>query len=184
MMDEAPARSPSWGRPGCILACAAAALGVLYAAVSAYWGAGGTALLDTVGGTLERDARAHSAGLSVLVWTTVALKLVAGGVGLLAVALPQGPSPRQRRVVRGAAWLAAAVLVLYGGVLTLVGLLVQADIVHAAPHADHRALRWHAFLWDPWFLVWGLLLATALTRTRRPAADRLRRRGEPSHAHT
>jgi hypothetical protein len=23
------------------------------------------------------------------------------------------------------------------------------------------ALRWHLGLWDPWFLVWGLLLAAA-----------------------
>lgn len=75
--------------------------------------------------------------------------------------------------MRGAAWLAAAVLVVYGGVLTLIGLLVQADIVHAAAHANHKALRWHAFLWDPWFLVWGLLLATALALSRGPSADRL-----------
>ncbi|HEY2595515.1 MAG TPA: hypothetical protein VGK33_16610 [Chloroflexota bacterium] len=109
-------------------------LAALYAAVSAYWGAGGTALLDTIGGTLEREGRARSAGLLAVVWLTVLLKL------------------------------AAVVLVLYGGVLTLIGLLVQADVVHASAHADHTALRWHAFLWDPWFLLWGLLLAAALTR--------------------
>jgi hypothetical protein len=100
------------------------------------------------------------------VWLTVALKLIAAAVGLLAVAQLRWLRPGQSRIVRGAAWLAAAVLVLYGGVLTSVGLLVQADIVHASGHADHDALRWHAFLWDPWFLVWGLLLAIALTRTR------------------
>lgn len=142
-------------------------LGAAYAAVSAYWGAGGTALLDTIGGTLEREGRARSTGLLAVVWTTVALKLAASGVGLLAVARPQWLSFRWCRVVRGAAWLVAIILVLYGGLLTSVGLLVQADIVHASAHADHKALRWHAFLWDPWFLVWGLLLATALTLTRR-----------------
>jgi hypothetical protein len=66
-------------------------------------------LLDTIGGTLEREGRAR----------------------------------------------AAVVLVLYGGVLTLIGLLLQAEIVHASAHANHKSLRWHAFLWDPWFLVWG-----------------------------
>jgi hypothetical protein len=83
--------------------------------------------------------------------------------------------------MRGAAWLAAVVLVAYGGVLTLVGLLVQAEIVQASAHANHRALRWHAFLWDPWFLVW-LLLATALALSRRPVPDRRRRPNDPSHA--
>ena len=172
VMDEAPARSTASRKPAWILACAGAALGVLYAAVSAYWGAGGTALLDTIGGMLEREGRAHKPGLLAVVWTTVALKLTASGIGLLAVAQPHWLSPRWCRVVRAAAWLAAVVLVLYGGVLTSVGLLVQADIVHASTHADHKALQWHAFLWDPWFLVWGLLLATALTLTRRPSTDR------------
>jgi len=155
-----------------MLACAAAALAALYAAVSAYWGAGGTALLDTIGGTLEREARAHNAGLLAVVWMTVALKLTAGGIGLLATARPEWLSPRRCRVVRGAAWLTTAILTLYGGTLTSAGLLVQAGIIHASARADHRALRWHAFLWDPWFLIWGLLLAAALTLTRSRPPDR------------
>jgi len=32
--------------------------------------------------------------------------------------------------------------------------------------ADHRALAWHAYLWDPWFLVWGVLVTAALLRSR------------------
>lgn len=146
-----------------ILACVAAALGALYAAVSAYWGAGGTSLLDTIGGTLEREGRARSAGLLAVVWITVLLKLAAGGIGLIAISQPQWLSSRWSRVARRVAWLVAVVLALYGGILTSIGLLVQADVVHASAHADHKALRWHAFLWDPWFLVWGLLLAAALT---------------------
>jgi hypothetical protein len=149
-----------------IPACAAAAAGALYAAVSAYWGAGGTALLDTIGGTLEREGRAHSVGLLVVVWITVLLKLAAAGIGLIAVSEPRWLSSRWWRLARRVAWLVAVALVLYGGVLTSIGLLVQADIVHASAHADHKALRWHAFLWDPWFLVWGLLLAAALTITQ------------------
>ena len=173
MLSAMDARPTPLRRPAWILACAAAVLGALYAAVSAYWGAGGTALLDTIGGTLEREARAHNATLLAVLWVTVALKLIAGGLGLLAVAQPRWLSARGCRVVRGAAWLAAGVLVVYGGILATTGWLVQAGIVHASAHADHRAQRWHAFLWDPWFLVWGLLLATALALTR-PAVQRAR----------
>jgi hypothetical protein len=165
-----------------MLAWVAGLLGVLYAAVSAYWGVGGTALLDTIGGTLEREGRARSSGLVAIVWITVVLKLAASGVGLLAVAQPRWLSARQGRQARGVAWLASVVLVLYGGVLTLIGLLVQANIVHASAHAEHKALRWHAFLWDPWFLLWGLLLMTALALSRQPPADRLRRQRDSEPA--
>src|SRR5438067_12900194 len=96
-----------------------------YAALSAYWGAGGTALLDTIGGALEREGRARAAGVLAIVWATAVLKLAACGIGLLAVPQPKWLSPRQCRVMRGAAWLAAVVRVAYGGVLTLIGLLVQ-----------------------------------------------------------
>jgi hypothetical protein len=59
-------------------------------------------------------------------------------------------------------WIEAAVLTTYGLVLTAVGLLVQAHVIHASATADHRALAWHAYLWDPWFLIWGLLVFGAL----------------------
>lgn len=126
-------------------------------------------MLDTIGGTLERAGRAHTAGVFVVLWITVLLKLVAVVVGLLATAQPEWLSQTRCRVVRRVAWLASGILVLYGGVLTVIGLLVQADIVHPSADADQKALRWHAFLWDPWFLVWGLLLAAALALSRRPA---------------
>ncbi len=48
------------------------------------------------------------------------------------------------------------------GVLTLVGLAVEADLISASSNADHTALRWHAFFWDPWFLLWGLTFTAAL----------------------
>ena len=55
----------------------------------------------------------------------------------------------------GAAWAAFAV-----------GLLVQAGLIGTPGGADHRALAWHAYLWDPWFLVWGVLVTAALFRSR------------------
>lgn len=161
-MDDTPAPVAASRQAAWRLACAAAALGTLYAAVSAYWALGGTALLDTIGGALERAGRTRSTGLLGVVWATVVLKLAASATGLAAAAQPRRPSPRHRRVLRRTALLIAVVLVLYGGVLTVIGLLLEADIVHASHDADHRALRWHAFLWDPWFLIWGLLLAAAM----------------------
>lgn len=104
---------------------------------------------------------------------TVAAKLVAAGLGPAVVVRRREP----HRLLVVAAWTAAGVLTSYGAVLTLVGLLVQADVVHAAADADRRALAWHAYLWDPWFLVWGVLLATALGTSRRSRVRRRRAAG-------
>lgn len=151
-------------------------MGLAYAGISVSWGLGSTWALDTVGGGLAREGSAGNPLLIAVVWVSVVLKLVAAGLGLAAV-LPAHPSRRLllRRVPLGrallvTAWLAAVVLTVYCGVLTLVGLLVQADVVHADATADHRALAWHTWLWDPWFLLWGLLLGAALVRHRRASS--------------
>jgi hypothetical protein len=66
-------------------------------------------------------------------------------------------------------WIAAVGLIAYGGVLTVAGLVVQAGLFDAAVHADERALAWHAYLWDPWFALWG-----AAFPSRCGAADGIR----------
>lgn len=170
-----PGPAPS-RRPGTGWAVAALVVGLGYAGISISWGLGNTWALDTVGGELARQGSAGNQLLIAVVWVSVVLKLVAAGLGL-AVVLPAHPSRRLlvRRVTLGrallvTAWVAAAVLTLYGGVLTLGGLLVQADVVHADATADHRALAWHSWLWDPWFLLWGLLLGAALVRHQRASS--------------
>lgn len=147
-------------RPGRPWAWAALLVGSASALISVAWGLGSTWALSTVGGALEREGRAGNPTLAVIVWISVLLKLAAAGLGPAVTGRPSPP----RRLLVVAAWTAAVVLTLYGGVLTLGGLLVQADVLHASQGANHRALFWHTYLWDPWFLIWGLLLATALVR--------------------
>jgi hypothetical protein len=165
---------PSPGRDangGLWAARAAFVVGALYAAVSVYWGLGGTWLLDTVGGSLARLGRAHDATVIVAVWVTACLKLTAALLPLVAIRAPRG---RTARVSRLLAWISGAILTTYGAVLTVVGLLVQADVIHRSAGADRRALAWHAYFWDPWFLLWGLLIVTALLRNRAATAHRAR----------
>jgi hypothetical protein len=142
---------------------AALALGLPSALISAYWGSGGEWLLDTVGGTIEEEGRAGNPALIAAVWAAVALKLVAAFVGLASV---NRWLPRRNRFIRLTGWAAAAILTLYGLVLTVAGVLVEAGVISAAPDADRHALRWHAFFWDPWFLLWGACLAAAMTLSR------------------
>lgn len=121
-------------------------------------------MLDTVGGSLERGGRAGDLVVVLALWAAVALKVIAAAVPLLAIYRLVGA--RWQRLVWGLAWIEAAVLVIYGLVLTIVGLMVQAGVIAASASADHRALAWHTYLWDPWFLVWGLLVTAALLRAR------------------
>jgi hypothetical protein len=143
-------------------------VGLLYAAVSVYWGAGGTWLLDTVGGLLARLGRARDATLIIAVWAAAALKLTTALLPLLALHYPG----RRTCIARSLTWTAAGTLTIYGGALTGIGVLVLADVIPSAANADRRALTWHAYLWDPWFLIWGLLIATALVRSRTVTAPK------------
>ncbi|GGM69172.1 hypothetical protein GCM10012275_44480 [Longimycelium tulufanense] len=157
--DLVPARPPR----GLLLLVwcgyAAFAVGLLHALVSVYWAAGGTAGLDTLGGTLEELARQRDPRLIAIVWLTAGLKLVASVLGLAVVQQWGRRLPRGLLLV--AAWGAATLLVLYGGALTVGQVLVKVGVVAAAPTMNWKAFHWHLFLWDPWFLAWGLLLAAA-----------------------
>ena len=147
-----------------ILAYAAAVLAFASAAVSLIWVLGGTLLLDTVGGTFEDLARDRSAGAVALGIVVVVVKVAAG---LLALALVR---PWGRRVGRRPLLVASAVgsvvLILYGGVLVLVGGLVLGNLVTPSAPVDEHALRWHVFVWDLWFLVWGIALGLTAWRYR------------------
>jgi hypothetical protein len=157
-------RGSSGSVRGLWAARAAFVVGLLYAAVSVYWGVGGTWLVDTVGGSLARRGRAGDVAVIAAVWAAAILKVVAALLPVMA--LRDLGNPTLNRGTRLVAWVAAVILTIYGAVLTGVGLLVQADVIHASANADHRAQAWHAYLWDPWFLIWGLLIATALLRSR------------------
>jgi len=51
-------------------------------------------------------------------------------------------------------------------VLVLVGALVLAGAIDPADPVDEHAMRWHVYVWDMWFLLWGLALAFAGWRLR------------------
>ena len=151
-----------------LAAVVACALGLGHAAVSAYWAFGGTALLDTIGGSLERWGREREPALVAGLWLVVVVKMMVAlaapvlagvGAGLL-------PAWTRGRVARLLGWIAATVLVLYGGAMTSVGLLVEAGVLDAAADADRTALAWHAFFWDPWFLLWGVAFSLSLWASR------------------
>jgi hypothetical protein len=159
---------------GLRLAQAASVAGLAYAAISVYWALGGTWLLDTVGGTLGQQGRAGNPGIVLAVWAAAVLKIIGAIVPLAAAGVTPGPATTtRRRQMRILAWVEAAILTIYGLALTGAGLLVQSGAIAPPASADHRALAWHAYLWDPWFLLWGALVTAALVRSRQPHPARI-----------
>ena len=93
-------RSP---RPTTLAAARAAlVVGAAFAAVSLYWGLGGTAMLATVGGALAAGGRSGTLATTSLVWAAAILKMIAAVLPLTLVssrspardgADPQRPGP-------------------------------------------------------------------------------------------
>lgn len=147
-------------RPGSRSAYAAFWCALLFALVNLYWTLGGTFALQTVGGRLARAVAERNTTMIVVLAITVVVKL--GGAGFaLALVQPWGRVfPRWLLLVCG--WAAAAILIGYGSVLVGAAASVEIGIVAAPPEIDWTALRGHLYLWDMWFLVWGVLLGSAM----------------------
>jgi hypothetical protein len=142
----------------------AAGLALASAAVSLYWAAGGTALLDTVGGEIEDLARERSAATIAALCVVVVAKLLAAALALSLVQRWGERFSRRARTLLAA--LGGGALALYGGVLVVAGALVLSGAIDPNGDVDEHALRWHVFVWDLWFVVWGIALLAAARVSR------------------
>lgn len=166
MLPASPRAPRGWTQLAGYAACAWA---LVFAAVSFYWAAGGTIGADTIGPALANLALARDPEFVAILWITGALKLVAG---LLALALVQRRGwfiPRWLLLVAG--WGAGAGLILYGGASFVQHALMVAGTIAVPAGLGETAARWHLLLWDPWWLLGGLLFAAATWGCgRRPAS--------------
>ena len=168
-----PARASSTARPWSTdgAAYAACAWAVVFAAASFYWAAGGTAGEDTVGGVITRLP-----GIVALLWVTGALKVI-GALLALALVRPWG-RVLPRWLLLTLSWAGGVGLTAYGAIPLVVNGLMVAGVLHGPGPVDWTLMRWHVFLWDPWWLLGGLLFVAAAwsyqrrTQARRGAAYR------------
>ncbi len=159
--DSAGHRDRIANRPAIVTAVLAGTSAI----VSVYWGLGGRWLIDTVGGAIERIANRGGAAPVLLALGAAAAKVIAGFVALLLTIRPR--SLKERRLVLSLNRLIAWIVTLYGFVQVIAGSLVLTGGIHATPTTDVHALRWHVFVWDLWFLVWGLANLRAAKRYRK-----------------
>lgn len=140
---------------------AAAGCAFLFAAVSFYWAAGGTLGLATVGQEAVELSRSGNVAVIAAPWFVGVVK-VAGGLLALALVQPWGRRAFPRRLLLLAGWAGTAALVLYGAANISALLLVQVGVIQAPAEMDWQGFYGHLYLWDPWFLVWGLLLGMTM----------------------
>jgi hypothetical protein len=162
MKDAAGSRQrgrPGW-RPGAWAGYAAAAWAFAFAVPSLYWGLGGTFGAETVARRALTLSWSTDPLIMAVVLVTGLLK-VFGGLFALALVRPSWPrAPRWMMLTAG--WAAAVLLMAYGGVNAVGQALVVAHMIPAPAGADWHALRWHLYLWSPYFVTWGVLLGLAV----------------------
>ncbi|WP_375496684.1 DUF3995 domain-containing protein [uncultured Jatrophihabitans sp.] len=153
-------------RVGVGLLVGAAAAGLVHAAFTIYWAAGGRWLLRTVGAWAVPLADQNPVACAAVLGAVAVLK-IAGALIPVAVETRRVPG---RRGWRRLAWTGAVVLIGYGLLNVVVGWAVLGGVLSTNGGYDRSAELGHAALWDPLFLLWGLLLAGGLRLTRGRAA--------------
>jgi hypothetical protein len=136
----------------------AAVAGLTHAGFSLYWALGGRWLLPTVGQWAVTSAREAPVAAGLLLIIIAALKCAVAIIPLMA---SRRPIPRPG-AWRAFAWLAAIVLTGYGALNSIVAWLVLCGALRPQGGFDRQAMIGHAYLWDPLFLVWGILLGAGL----------------------
>lgn len=145
-----------------LLVWVAGATGVLHAAASLFWALGGRWLLATVGQwAVDLSARAPLMA-GVTLGFVALVKLLAATVPI-GVAYGKVPG---RRFWRAISWVGGLLLVVYGGINTVVSAAVLGGLVRPEGGYDLDAMRGHAYLWDPLFFLWGSTLVLSLWFSR------------------
>lgn len=127
-----------------------------FAAVSAYWALGGKVGTETIAMDIARIPLAND---PMVVWATAGLKALAGMLALTLVR-PCGRLLPLRVLIR-ATWAAGLVLTFYGGANLVDHGRMVAGLRDTPEVLGEQAARWHLLLWDPVWLLGGVLFLAA-----------------------
>ena len=161
--EEARARPASGVGRSTWAAWAACAWALLFALMSFYWALGGQLGANTLGSGIQ--ALAHDPGFIAVVWLTGVAKVIGALFALTLI------YPWPRWLPSGwrfaLAWIGGVGLALYGGVQLVIEGLVLGGAIRVSGPVDWEGLRWHVWLWDPWWLLGGILFLLAAWQYQR-----------------
>jgi hypothetical protein len=141
--------------------------------MSLYWAAGGLVGGETLGVKIDRLAHERDASFVAGLWAAVALKAVAAALALALVQPWHRRLPRRLLLVLGGA--TGAGITLYAVANLVQHALMATEAISTPDALGTDALPWHLALWDPFWLVGGLLFLFAtrsLQSHRRRAGPR------------
>lgn len=154
-----PASSNARSRWAVWAAYAACGWAFLFAALSFFWAAGGRTGLHP----FELEV---APGDSIWIVINLGAGIIKIVIGLIALALVQSWGRIiPRKLLRASVWVLGAGMVVYGG-LGLISDVLHLTGVISAP-ANGKWFFWYLVLWDPWWVLGGILYIIAAWLTRR-----------------
>jgi hypothetical protein len=145
---------------------AAAGWAALFSLVSFYWAAGGTVGIGTLAQSIQRLGQERDPAFIVEVWITGVLKLLGA---FLVLGLTRNWGGAFDRLVRILVWAGGALMLLYGASNFVQDVLIEVGVVGVPRSMGADQVRWYLFLWEPWWILGGLLFLGAAWSTRRRA---------------
>jgi hypothetical protein len=140
-----------------------------FAATSFFWALGGRLGVETLGPGLVELA-ADPLFVAIGLWGAGVAKAV-GGLIALGLASPGGAG-RLERPLRILAVTGGALAAIYGSASLVQHVLMLAGAVRIPEALGRTAAAWHVVLWDPVWIVGGLLFVLAgRSVTRAPAGN-------------
>jgi hypothetical protein len=138
---------------------AAFAWAAIFASMSLYWAAGGQIGGRTIGAEIYQLGRERDPSFVAELWAAFALKTL---IALLALALVHPWGQRlPRRLLLVLAGVTGAGVTLYAAGNLVQHALMATGVVSPPDTLGSYAVPWHLALWDPFWLVGGLLFLAA-----------------------
>jgi hypothetical protein len=166
MTEVDRARHQRRGRAPAFLA---ALWALAFAAASAYWAAGGTGGANTIARSLADRAAERDPAFVVTLWGAAAVKAT---LAALALALVRPATARFARPVRFAGWIAGGALTLYGAAGLIEFGLMALGAREIPTDVGDAAVLWYVLLWEPLWLLGGLLFLAATRQAARTTSHR------------
>ena len=130
-----------------------------------HWALGGRIGANTLGPAILAAA-ADPWFVALGLWGVGGIKLL-GGLVALALVQPWGRLLPQI-VLRTAAWIGGGFALLYGLALYIQHTLMIGGSIALPSGLGSTAARWHLVLWDPWWILGGILFIGTAWLARRP----------------